>query len=769
MTRGASPEDHAREKIDVQLHAAGWQELDSINSSGTGYVTEYPLPNPEGGTDRADYVLLVHGTPFAVVEAKPASKNPYGHLQQAARYGRPIDNGPLDGTSIEYTVPFLFAANGETIWVRDTRPDSPKPRELIQFHTPSGLEQLLSKDYPAAKQQLDTLTLDDIDPKLWEHQTECINAIDTALHQNKSRILAQMATGSGKTRAAMTQSYRLLESGYANRILFIADTRKLADQAYTSFKNHRVNGGQFRDLYSIGNLEKEQEYERHHVVVTTLQKVYTLIDGGRLDFSPHDFDVIVTDECHRSIYKEDGYGMVLDLFDAIEIGLTATPDKRTLGRFGGVNVRLDSTYDHPDDATPEELGGLQFQYSYDDAVRDERVVPYRFHQIDTAISMDGFELNGEFYTPNQLGRTYSADGFHRAVAEEIREHTNDDELTLVFARRDSHADAIVEDFREVYSDKPDEFIQKITYEADKPSDLLRQFKSERKNPRIAVTVQMVSTGVDIKPLENIVMLTPVKSHVLYNQMLGRGTRTCERIGKDHFTVFDCVGVLDYFEKMPPFNTMEHGSLDDDGGGTGEGTDGSGDSPFEIAEHIDDVRESNPIFPSETGEKLTAKEYRDRFQEFVQSHADHPVIRPLDPAVDNPPAASEREQLRVLLQTERDCYTQGLLRVAYNEEEAELVDFVAAALRDNNHITNPIERTERARELIKTDYHLTDEAEEWVDEMSEYITACGNIQEADFRTPPLSSRGGWGAACQVFNGEARLREIIDRLEQEYARP
>jgi len=764
----ASPEDRARKRIDQQLEAAGWQELDSKDSTDTGYVTEYPIPNSDGNDDRADYALLVRGKPYSFIEAKPASENPYGHLQQAERYGKQTEDGPLSDSSTEYAVPFLFAANGETIWFRDTRGDAPKPRELEAFHTPEGLKTILAKEYTEAKNYLEALSLDEVDPELWSHQRECITAVETALKENKSRVLAQMATGSGKTRAAMAESYRLLESEFANRILYIPDTRKLADQAYNDFKDYSPNGKEFDELYSIGNLDDESEYERHQVVITTLQKMYTLIDNDRVDFSPHDFDVIITDECHRSIYKEEGYGLVLKRFDAIELGMTATPDKRTLARFGGVDVRLDSTYDHPDDATPADIGGLQFRYTYDKAVRDGHVVPYRFQQIDTAISMDGFELDGEFYTPDQLGKTYSADGFHRAVAEEVREHTDDDELILVFARNDRHADAIKQDFQEVYSDKPDDYLAKITYEADKPADLISKFKSNWKNLRIAVTVQMVSTGVDIKPLENIVMLTPVKSHVLYNQMLGRGTRTCERIDKDHFTVFDCVGVLDHFEKMPPFNTMKHGSLNDGAGGLGT-NGGDGHPDFEIAEHIDVVRKSSPVFPSEKGEKLTPKEYREGFQQFVQSNADHSAIRPFDPGTPTNPRDTDVEQARTFLLENGDCYTRGLLRVAYGESNAELVDFIVAALRDNNHVTTPAARAKRARQLIETDYHLTDEAEEWLDELCAFIGDCGNIERADFRSPVLSKKGGWSGACEAFESEARLREVIERLEQEYVRP
>lgn len=769
MSSGVTtPEGRARDHIDDQLRAAGWGQLDSKDSSGTGYVEEYPLPDADGGTDRADYALLIRGTPVGIVEAKRTKENPYGHLRQAARYGRTIADGPLRDTDAEFTAPFLFAANGETIWFRDAREDSPRPRELSTFHTPKGLETHLDKDYTAAKRYLEETPLDEIDPQLWDNQRECITAIETALSQNKSRILTQMATGSGKTRSAMAAAYRLLESGYANRILFVPDTRKLADQSHIDFENYRINGTRFGELYSIGDLEDERAYDRHHIVVTTLQKMYTLLDGDSVDFSPHDFDVIITDECHRSIYEEEGYGSVLNHFDAVEIGLTATPDKRTLARFGGVNARLDATYDHPNDATPAELGGLQYQYTYDEAVRDEHVVPYRFHQIDTTISMNGFELDGEFYTPDKLGRTFTADGFHRAIAEEIREHTEDDQLTLVFARNDRHADAVVQDFREVYSDKPLEYIEKITYKADKPGDLLKQFKGERQNPRIAVTVQMVTTGVDIKPLENIVMLTPVKSHVLYNQMLGRGTRTCERIDKDHFTVFDCVGVLNHFEKMPPFNTMKHGSLETERSGDSNGEEGDLNA-FEIAEHVDEVRESTPVFPSETGEKLTPREYRERFQEFVQSHSDHRLIRPFDPASKSGPAESDSAAVRTFLQENRDCYTRGLLRIAYNEPDAELVDFIVAALRDNNHVTTPAERTERARQLIQADYHLTEEAEEWLDELGAFIAECGNIEKSDFRSPVLSSMGGWDAACRAFDGESRLRDIISRFEQESGCP
>jgi type I restriction enzyme R subunit len=744
-----TPEKEARRKIDQQLRRAGWtliddhlhyDDLDSI--SDTGFVEELGTE-----TGPADYGLIIDGDLVAIIESKPESENAAGHFQQAERYAKSVQ-GPYDPNE-SYGIPVAYVATGSEYHLYDFRSAAPTSRPVVSIHSPAGLKRLASRDYNQAQAWLKDHPASEFDPDLWDHQKECVAAVEESLENRERRMLVQMATGSGKTRVAQTLTYRLLESGFGDSVLFIPDTRKLANDAYNSFSSYEPTGADapFSDKYRIVNLEEEEgsRLNRGEVVITTLQKMYYLLDNDDVEFCPGDFDLIITDECHRSIYQNEGYGGVLQQFDAVEIGLTATPTQRTVSRFDN---------------------NLVYEYDYEEAVSDEYVVPFQMYALETRITMSGVrdKETGEYYPPDTLGREVLVPDTHRKVGEELREQMEDDtELTLIFARNDDHATQIVRDLREtVFSDKPDSFIQKITYKADRPNDTLNRFSDPYDpSPAIAVTVQMVSTGVDIRPLKNIILLNPVKSPVQFNQMLGRGTRIYD--DKTHFNIFDCVGAFEYFEGTPPFGTLEY----EHPGNDGSSTDNTGGSDSEDGPKVvnvpDEVLRSEPVFPTETGERLTAAGFREAFRQDVRSEMER-IVEQIERA---PDIESANEVLRSIVEEKSQYYVFVFLEKAYEpvagDGERLLIDYVNEAL--TGRLPTFDQRKAQARSQLENDYDLSDVEKQY----SELITAVSEplngIAKDDFYDPPISEIGGWKRAQDQFTSltpQKMINEFRDQL-------
>jgi len=731
MSPKYTPEEQARKKINEQLRNAGWEKIgehvhyDNIRKiNKTGYIEEL-------GTDTgpSDYGLLINGNLAAVIEAKPAEENAAGHFQQAERYAASVNGTYAPDDS--YGIPLTFVATGEGIHLYDFRQSAPASRPISSFYTPEGLRRLATRDYDLAHNWLQEVSVAEFDPDLWDHQKECVNAVEESLHSRELRMLIKMATGSGKTRTAQALTYRLLESSLADNVLFIPDTRKLANDAYNSFSGYEPTGADvpFSDKYRIVNLEDNEEsrLDRGEVVITTLQKMYYLLDSNEVNFHPGDFDVIITDECHRSIYQNDGYGSVLQHFDAIEIGLTATPTQQTISRFDN---------------------NLVYEYGYEEAVADNHVVPFQMYALETEITMSGVidSETGEYYPPNSLGSEVLVPDTHRKVGEELREKMTDEhELTLIFARNDNHATRIVQDLREtVFSDKPANYIQKITYKADRPEETLNRFSDPYDpSPAIAVTVQMVSTGVDIRPLENVVLLNPVKSPVLFNQMLGRGSRVYD--DKTHFNIYDCVGAFQYFEGTPPFGTLDYEKPEADTSSTKKTDEGVDEGPA-IVDVPDEVIRSEPVFPTESGERLTAEGFRRAFKTDVQSDS----ARITETIRQAPDIETANNNIRSILQENSRYYIPVFLEKAYqplvDQNKPLLIDFVNEAL--TGKLPSFEERVENARSQLK-EHGITELEQEYLQLMAAIATPPNGISKRDFYDPPISNLGGLKRAKQEF--------------------
>jgi type I restriction enzyme R subunit len=580
-----NPEQRARDAIDRQLIASGWiiQNKSGINlDAGPGIaVREYRT-----AVGPADYALFVDGKPVGIVEAKREEEGERlsVHEDQAEGYAtarlKYLQNAKL---------PFVYVSTGTVTKFTDCRDPKPRAREVFSFHRPQTIREWLKsskslRDSLQGLRELPTAGLRDC-------QIDAITRLEQSFRDNKPRALVQMATGSGKTFTAITFVYRLLKYTNARRILFLVDTRNLGEQAEQEFMAYLPNDDtrRFTELYGVHRLKSRYIPDDNQVYIGTIQRLYAILKGQDPDqvdedtnpnerwqptvvppveynekLPPEYFDFIVIDECHRSIYNL--WMQVLDYFDAFQVGLTATPDKRTFGYF---------------------RQNIVSEYSHEMAVADGVNVGYDVFLIETKVTGKGGTLwKGEYiehrerlsrrkrlelqdedeaYTAKQLDVDIVNPNQIRLVIRTFREHLPEmfpdriDEdgafevpKTLVFAKTDSHADDIIQIVREEFGEE-NRFCKKITYKTEEDAkSILAQFRNDY-HPRIAVTVDMIATGTDVRPLECLLFMRDVKSRNYFEQMKGRGTRIIDfddlrkvspsaKVTKDHFVIVDAIGV-----------------------------------------------------------------------------------------------------------------------------------------------------------------------------------------------------------------------------------
>lgn len=578
------PEQKARAKIDEQLKAAGWtlQDKDEFDRSAALGVAVREFALPEG---EADYLLFVDGKAAGVIEAKKAGNTLSGVAEQSDKYMGAL---PAHLASWGPNLIFGYESTGEETFFRDTRDPKPRSRRVFAFHRPEALHNWL-KDGTTFRARLAAM------PQLEERglrdcQIDAIHGLEASLAEAKQKALIQMATGAGKTFTACNFSWRLLKHARATRILFLVDRSNLGNQTLKEFQAFDPPGasGKFTDIYITQQLRSARLDPDAKVVISTIQRVYSMLRGEELDeeaeeksafevwngadgevppiaYNPdipiESFDVIVTDECHRSIYGL--WRQVLDYFDAFIIGLTATPSKHTLGFFNqnlvaeypyersvadGVNVG----YEVYRIATEVTAQGGKVDAGFTVPVRDKRTRSVRYQQLDADLDYQKTELDRSVTVPNQI----------RTVIETYRDRLFTDLFpersgqwvpkTLIFAKDDNHAEEIVGIVREVFG-QGNNFAKKITYRntGDDPHTLIKTFRVDP-FPRVAVTVDMIATGTDIKPVEVLIFMRDVKSEGYYEQMKGRGVRTIadsdlqavtpDAKTKTRFVLIDAVGV-----------------------------------------------------------------------------------------------------------------------------------------------------------------------------------------------------------------------------------
>lgn len=592
-----------RERIDPKLRAAGWtvapyDERMPLSSLRCHAVEEYPTANGP-----ADYALILNGQLVGVIEAKKVTLGPQNVLSQAERYARGLPDGPCNIRGLR--TPFLFSTNGEVIHFHDVRNDRSLSRRIAKLPTPSALSELLTRDFDGALDSLQLIPNDH--PRLRPYQIEANTAVETAIANRKRQMLVAMATGTGKTFTTVNQIYRLMHSGVAKRVLFLVDRRALAAQAARSFASFEpVPGLKFDKIYEVYSQRfKREDFDDDEpfdpkvlpasylqnpnadlafVYVCTIQRMainlfgraagFTLgeeetdDEADKLDIPIHAFDCIIADECHRGYTSSElsVWRNTLEHFDAIKIGLTATPAAHTKSYFNEVVYR----------------------YEYDRAVREGFLVDYDAITIKSDVRLNGLFLRegeqinivnpgtGETqldllederqFDTTQVERDVTAPESNRRIIQELKKHALEHEekygrfpKTLIFAVNDlphtSHADQLVQLCREEFN-RGESFAQKITGSptVDRPLQRIREFRN-RPQPSIVVTVDMLSTGVDIPDLEYIVFLRPVKSRILWEQMVGRGTRLGVKYpDKSHFVVVDCFDgtLLEYFRDASAF-------------------------------------------------------------------------------------------------------------------------------------------------------------------------------------------------------------------------
>ena len=594
-------EADTRMLIDEQLRQAGW-EVDSQvlrYKSGTRPVAGKNMAISEWPTKTgpADYVLFVGLTAIGVVEAKRKAKDVSGSLEQSKRYSRGFEiRGdellPGDGPWGKYAVPFLYATNGRPwfkqldtksgIWFQDVRRNTELPRPLMGWPTPDGLKEELKQDVDAAVKKLKEESPGDL-PGLRPYQVMAIRAVEDAIAKDKRKVMVAMATGTGKTRTFIGLIYRLVKTGRFRRVLFLVDRNALGEQASSAFKNEFVDGTRkFSDIFNIkdlADLKPDRETRLHFATVQAVAK--RLFHNGEDDAPAlhiDDYDCIVVDECHRgyTLDKEmseseltfrnqedylSTYRRVLDFFDAVKIGLTATPALHTT-----------EIFDAP-----------VYQYTYREAVVEGFLADHEPPiKIDTKLSTEGIHfVAGEkvaAWKPEQakldfvmmkdeldfeveaFNRQVVTENFNRVVCAELADQI-DPSLpgkTLIFCATDLHADLVVkllsEAFQKKYGSVDADAVKKITGASDKPLELIRRYRNE-KLPAVAVTVDLLTTGIDVPSICNLVFLRRVRSRILYEQMLGRATRlfTEGDFTKEFFRVFDAV---DLYESLEPFSSMK---------------------------------------------------------------------------------------------------------------------------------------------------------------------------------------------------------------------
>jgi type I restriction enzyme, R subunit len=583
------PEDRAREAIDALLTAAGWVVQDMAvfnrNAADGVAVREFVLPNGP-----CDYLLFVGGKAAGVIEAKKAGVTLSGVAEQAAKYMVALpEHLARWGDSLR----FDYESTGEETYFRDLQDPKPRSRRVFAFHQPQTLHGWLKEaDTLRARLQrmppLDTAGLRDC-------QINAVNGLEASLAQDQPRSLIQMATGAGKTFTACTFSWRLLKHAGAKRILFLVDRNNLGDQTLKEYQNFEPPGAgrKFTQTYIVQHLHGSQIDKDAKVVITTIQRLYAMLRGEELPedaeeasafetwsnaqngsdgelrpvvYNPaipiEHFDLIVTDECHRSIYGL--WRQVLEYFDAHLIGLTATPSAHTLGFFGsnlvaeypyeqsvvdGVNVGYE-VFRIKTRVTDE---GGSVEAGYHIPVRDRRTRAIRYRQLDAELPYTQQDLDRSITVPSQIRKVLEC--YRDNLFTELFPGRSGQWVpkTLIFAKDDNHAEEIVHLVREVFGQGND-FAKKITYQtSEKPKELIAAFRVDP-FPRIAVTVDMIATGTDIKAVECLIFLRDVKSEGYYEQMKGRGVRTINDADlkqvtpdaqtKTRFVLIDAVGVTE---------------------------------------------------------------------------------------------------------------------------------------------------------------------------------------------------------------------------------
>lgn len=740
-------EADARINIDQLLREAGWDPADKQQVRTEVPVSLVPVPLNFGevadaaeinadilksGPKRADYVLhSSDGRPLAVIEAKKNAIDPYRAKNQALPYARSID------------APFIFLSNGDAIYFWDYHNGDARP--VASFYSQRDLERLISqrknsKDLSFIPIEEEYIRAGEV-RFLRPYQTDCMSALDSAFLLGKRRFLIELPTGTGKTDLTVLYIKRLLEAGHAERILILVDRESLAKQALETIQDLLPG-------YSSYWLKAGTAPQHKQITVCLLQ---TMMSRFR-SFSSGYFDLVATDEAHRSIYG--AWRASLDHFDAFHIGLTATPaqyiERNTYQFYQCEN-------DQPD-----------FSYPIEDAFKNQYLVPYKFAEGITELLSDSFEENGEEYNPSEFERRWTNPATNELMMKEFDRlsHENFKELapgltdkdspgkSIVFAITKNHATRLAKILNDLHPEAKGNYAEVITSDVADAQGLIRKFKRDP-YPRVAVSVGMLDTGFDCREVLHLVMCRRVRSPILYQQMRGRGTRTAPHIQKKGFVIYDFFKNHDYFG-----DTDDH-PFTGTGMGSGSGGEGPGPGGGPLIELDRDDRWRERVTYVEVGPedvRIDKNEYRSRWEETISAaQTSDPIIAKIKSGENL--TDEEQDELSRRLNENENYFNEENLRNAYKTPIGTIIDFIRAALG----MVKVKSREEQVDENFRAwlvSHQFTQEQASFLSLLKNRGIANGHIELSELFEPPLIHSNAPEKAQQLFGPD--IKEIVAEM-------
>jgi len=732
-------ETDARILIDRRLREADW-DIENKNQVSTEETSE---------NGRADYILKdTRGRAIAVIEAKRFSVDPASAKQQALSYAESINAN------------FIFLSNGEEIYFWDYKYRS--EQKVITFFSQRDLEKIQT-----LRLEQKSLSVISIPEKYYKggewrsprpYQKDAMQIMDKAIEGGKRKMLLVMATGTGKTDTIALYLKRLFEAGLANRALFLVDridlgvqTKEVFDEILKDYPSKLLYGGKQRDESSI--------------IISTLPTLYSQLSL----FTSGYFDVIISDEDHRSIFGI--YNSVLSHFDAIRIGMTATPsgyvDRNTYKLFGC----WDET---------AQKGKPTFVYSIRRGVKDGFLAGYDIVQIDTKVSLEGVNFEGEDYSPEDLERKINIPArneqvVHAYFAEEEKREPKKMRKAIVYAVTKRHAAQLAYYFNQAKPEYKGRFAEVITSDTEDPRGAIRRFKLEEM-PMIAVSVGMMDTGIDAPMVENIIMVRPTQSPILYQQMRGRGSRLDKRINKKSFRIYDFAGVTNYFndESYNPYSEIAKAKA-----GIPWGTEVKDfvEENIEVPtgfiqvsetaqENVDVIIKRAYVEIGAEGEKIDADDYQTAWERQIQELAQaEPLVKKVKDGQEL--SNDESKILADRLNSPKFYFNEANLREAYGYPIGTLNDFIKTALSIQNLPTEKQLYEDRINELFEAwmiDKQFEPEQAKILRLMkSQYIARRSPIEVSIFNEPIFQHIGGLNHVLQIFDSE-ELKNMIKELNE-----
>jgi type I restriction enzyme R subunit len=744
-----SKEADARILIDDQLRAAGWNPADKSQvltevKVSNGHDVAEPGAQPTVlqtadadaiPTGRADYVLLdQRGRPLAIIEAKKQAIQPYTAKQQALPYAKQIG------------APFIFLTNGELIYFWDYQNDD--ARIVNSFFSRRDLERLVHMR--AERKPLATVPIPDTYLRQGEtrslrpYQKEAMQALDRTVELGKRRFLIELPTGCGKTDLIALYLKRLVQAGQAERVLFLVDRDQLAKQAIEAIQDLLPG-------YSSYWLKPGMVRQEKQVTVCLLQ---TMI-GRYHEFTSGYFDVVVMDECHRSIYG--AWQAALSHFDAMHIGLTATP---------AIYIERNTfQFYHCKDETPD------YSYPIQEAFKEGFLVPYKFATGITTLVSEGANVDEEHYDPAEFERKWTNEASNRLMMEEFDRlawgsykdlapgQKNGPGKSVVFAITKHHAARLAQYLNDLHPEHKGSYAEVITSDVANADDLIRRFKQEEL-PMVAVSVGMLDTGFDCREVLHLVMCRRVRSPILYQQMRGRGTRTAPHIGKDKFVIYDFFRNHEYFNDSDTDVFSSSGA----GGYAPKPKQPGGKTPRELVElGLEDewLDAVHYIEVGPEGERVDKRDYVTDWETTVKHEAE---VDPIIAKVKSGDALTEVEeaQLAQRLNQPQRYFNEDNLRRAYRNPGGNLVDFIRAAL-GMVKIKSREERVDENFRAWLVAKNLTAEQAQYLALLKNRGLVKGKVSLDDLFAPPLSILNAANIGIELF-GEQGLRSVMDEINQ-----